>query len=243
MSIDEADAEMMELAGLAETQDKERLAVHFLLEPQQDEEASKKAGRPIFTDVEVIEVRIPGDVDLRREVVNADHKRRFPKQYLAFKKNQSQEAASGTPLSAWPLLSRAQVEESKYLGAHTVEQLAEVSDGALQKFGPGWRTIRQQARDWLAKAADGALLARLRSELESRDAKIQTLEDMLNKQATALAQAGINGDRPSLAPVQALPDPKMAELEAKLERLIAAQSAAPAPKRRGRPPKHPQPTE
>jgi len=229
---EEADAELMELAGLAESQEREKLAIRFYMDSMQDEVASKKAGRPIFNDVEMIEIRIPGDVDLRRYPVEDEHKRRFPKQYIAFKKNQSQEAASGTPLNQWPLLTKAQVEESKYLGAHTVEQLAEVSDGALQKFGPGWRTLRQQARDWLQKAADGALLAKLRSELEERDAKIQTLEDMLNKQATALAQAGITGDRP--APVA---DSRMADLEDKLNRLLAAQ-AAPAPKRRGRPPKN-----
>lgn len=234
MQIAEADAELMELAGLAETQQKESLAVRFIAEPQQNEDKTKKAGRPIFDEVEVCEIRIPGDTDLRREPVTAEHKRRFPKQYLAFKANQSQEAASGTPLAAWPLLTRAQVEEAKYLGAHTVEQLAEASDGGIQKFGPGWISIRQKARDWLTAAKDGALLVRLRSELEERDGRIKALEEMLTKQAQALQQAGIGTG--STAPVSGTPSVDVGALvAAEVAKALATVQAA--PKRRGRPPK------
>ena len=228
------DAELTDLGALAEKQPKEKLAIHFYTDPQQNAEKSKKAGRPIFDEVEMIEVRIPGQVDFVQRPVTEEEKQRFPAQYVAFKKNQDQTAASGTPLAQWPLLTKSQVEESKYLGAHTVEQLAEVSDASLQKFGPGWKTIREQARDWLKKAADGALLARLRTELETRDAKIKTLEDMLNKQALTLAQMGANGQ-----PVSA-PQPQsseIAELKAAVASLLAAKPADPAPKRRGRPPK------
>jgi len=238
---EEADEEMTRLAGLAEVQQAENLAVRFFIEPQEDETATKNQGRPIYRDVEMVEIRIPGDPDLRRSPVMQADKDRFPKQYLAFKRNQSQEAVSGTPLAQWALLSRAQVEEAKYLGAHTVEQLASASDASIQRFGSGWISIRQKARDWLQSAKDSSMLSKLRSELEERDARIKTMEDMLRKQGEAIASLGANGVR--AAPEPAPADDKLQALEAKLERLLAAQAVPPPviPKRRGRPPKNPQP--
>lgn len=232
---EEADAELMELAGLAQMQQPQAergISVNFLVEPQENAAKSKEAGRPIHDEVEVCEIRIVGDPDVRRHVVTEEHKRRFPKQYIAFKKRLDQDVASGTPLSAWPVLSRALVEDARFFGVRTVEQLADIPDSNLKNLGPGWMGLRQKARDWLIAAKDGAILVKLRSELEERDARIDALEEMLRKQAAALHAEG----KVPLAEAPAQSH-DLDALKASVAALAAQLASQAAPKRRGRPPK------
>lgn len=189
--------------------------VRFFFDVQEDEQASKKAGRKIFKDVERVEIRTPGDRDFICEDVNDGHRQMFAAQYEAFRKKESQEAVSGYALSQWAQMRRAQVEEARMLGVHTVEQLAAVPDALLQRFGVGWIELRQFARDWVARAKDGAETVRLRSEVEDLRTKVKTLESMLTRQAQELHR-----DMTVPASVQyvtASPaDDKIAKLEAKL---------------------------
>ena len=228
--MQESGVELMHrLHALAERQDHEQLDVRFLSDLVQNDAKSQAAQRPIFDEVEICEIRIPGDKDVRRVVVTDRERERFPKQYLAFKQNSDQATVSGTPLSELPWLSAANREEARYFGLRTVEQLAEMGDVYLQKLGPGWVTQRQKARDYLLKAKDSALLARLRDELAERDRKIATLEDMLNKQAAELR-------RPTTEGVAAAPAVDVAAMVAEqVQRALAA--AIPPPKKRGRPKK------
>jgi hypothetical protein len=235
---EEADQDMMDLAGFAAEQKAERLSVKFTVEPQENPEKSKKAGRPIFDDVEMCEIRIPGDADVRRQPVTTELKQRFARQYLAFKSGQSQETASGTPLAAWALLKRSQVEEARYFGVHTVEQLSEVPDSNMNTLGPGWIDLRQKARDWLEAAADGAKLNELRSELLTATQRISTLEEMLTRQAAALQQAGVTPQTAPTAPpvdVQALVASAVQEAMARVQVPVVE---APVKRGRGRPRKY-----
>ena len=70
-----------------------KLWIRFFVDAEQDLEGSETSGRPIFNEKEFIEIRIPGDRDIRREAVTDRHRAEFPKQYLAFKRLQHQEAA------------------------------------------------------------------------------------------------------------------------------------------------------
>jgi hypothetical protein len=67
------------------------------------------------------------------------------------------------------------VEEFAFFNVRTVENLAEMNDGVLQKF-MGGQALRQRARDFLAAAKDAAPLSQLRAELEKRDAEIEALK-------------------------------------------------------------------
>jgi hypothetical protein len=222
MARPEADASIMEASGLAnQRHPDDNLAVRFTLEPVENQEKSKEQGRPIFDDTEIIEIRIPGDPDIRRHAVSAEDKQRFHRQYAAWKANQDQHAVTGTPLSAWPLIKRSQVEEAKFFGVHTVEQLSEVADVNLQRLGPGWITLRAQALDWLKKAKDGAMLAKLRHELEERDRRIDALERMLKAQADELHKA------PSQQPTLSVVQPANAEVEALKSQMAQLMSMMP----------------
>lgn len=198
------------------------LAVRFLLEPVRNEAKSKEAGRLVCDEVEFCEIRLPGSTDVIRNVVSDVQRGRFSRQYAAFKNGQDQDVASGTPLKEWPIMTRSQVEEARYLGVRTVEALAQIPDTGIQRLGMGWNEMRQKARDWLIQAKDGSALARLRTENEEMRARLATLEEMLSKQAAAI-QAGTT---PAPAPVAAPPDPRIDLLMKKLDELQAEKTAA-----------------
>ena len=157
-----------------------RLAIQFSYEPVENEAKSREAGRPIYDEVEFIKIVAPGDRDnvVFRPVWDEPRNprsdtARFARAYAAFKAGEKA-AESGTPLAAWPGISRAQVEELKHFSVSTVEQLAAIADVHAQKFS-GIQSLKQRARDFLEQAAGNAPAEKLRAELETRDAQIATL--------------------------------------------------------------------
>lgn len=207
--------ELADIIGMADNQTRSTLIVTFSIEAQENEQKSREKGRRIFEDVEVIEIRVPGDHDFVRRVATQQDREQYPRQYLAFKRSQTQETVNGTPLSVWPQMLKSQVEEARAMGIQTVEQLAAVSDVHVQRFGPGWIELRQHARDWEKAATDGAATVKLRSDLEAMTARVKTLEAMLTKQAQELHR-----DPTVPRPVVASDtDEKIAKLEAMVARL------------------------
>lgn len=145
----------------------EKLFVRFGLHPRRDEAKSLEEGRPIFEDVEYIEIMVPGDKSntIHRPVTPAD-RNRFRAQYQAWKSGEDQDAATGTPLKAWPAITAAQVREIEHYNCRTVEQLATMSDSNLQGVGP-ILALRQKARDFIEAAKGTAPMQKLRAENET----------------------------------------------------------------------------
>ena len=159
----------------------------FYVEPMKMEFKSKEAGRPIFEDREYVRIIIPGD---RRtqvvEMVNDEHKARWPKHYEAFKAG-LEAPSEGTPLKDWPPISRSQVEELAYHHVRTLEQLAGVDDLKLQNLGMGMHHLRAQARLSLEMAAKGtAPLSKLIAENERLNAEVVRLTRELTESNTEL---------------------------------------------------------
>jgi hypothetical protein len=230
----ELDAGLEELAAAAMGQpQRESLAVRFFIEPMVNEQKSREAGRDIFEDTEMVEIRVPGDRDVIRRPASTEDKKRFASQYVAFRKSESQEAAEGFPLKEWASISRSQALELAQFGIRTVEHLAGAPDAHLQQIGP-LMALRQKARDWLAAAKDNAVLSKLRAENDDLKNRLAALENMLQTQSKDIEAARSNGGTlPAVAP----PDPRFAALEAQLVALAAAVQQKPEPKKRGRPPK------
>jgi hypothetical protein len=226
MPLATADDFMQELEGSAAVQPRSSLVVLFSSEAQENGEKSRKAGRKVFDDVEVIEIRNPGELDVIRRAATDRDRQSFPRQYLAFKRSQTQETVSGFPLAQWAQIKKSQVEEARFFGIHTIEQLAAVADSSLQRLGPGWTPLRQLARDWEKAAAGGAVTSQLRAELDAAKAQIATMQDMLTKQAAALRQdpATSTGAAVQYVPAQ---DEKIAKLESIVGRLMNQMTSAP----------------
>lgn len=231
--LNELDAGMEDLVALAMGKTKrENLAVRFYVHPTINEQKTREQGRQIFEDVDWIEIRIPGDRDTLQRAATDEDKKRFAHIYVAWKRNQSQEAAEGTPLREWAAITRSQAEELGSFGIRTVEHLAGMPDSNLQRVGP-LMAIRQQARDWLAAQKDTSVLTKLRSENDELRSRLTALENMLQTQSREIEAARVNG---GTLPAVAAPDPRLAAMEAQIAALVAAVQS-PEPKRRGRPPK------
>lgn len=163
------------------------LFVRFRMHPRKDAAASKEAGRPIFKNIEYVSISSPGDKlnQIDRPAYPHD-KQRFRRQYRAFKENMA-DSSSGTPLSKWPLMDAAQVEELKHFNVHTVEQLAMMPDGNIPNVG-NISHLKKHALDYLEVAKGNAPLVKMRAELETRDAAMAALRQQMDEQAKVIAQ-------------------------------------------------------
>jgi hypothetical protein len=171
-------------------QDAAKLFVRFSIEAKRNERKSVEEGRPVFDDVEYIEILTPGDKgnSIHRPIREHD-KQRFGAQYEAWKKGLT-EPVSGTPLSEWPGVTRSQVEMLAFHNCRTVEHLAGLSLSNAQSIGPV-QSLVQRARDYLEKAKGDAPLLKVRAELAERDNRIEALE----KQIQALIVSNDNRER------------------------------------------------
>ena len=190
----EAEFELMrQQMGYAPEQDA-RLLAKFSMEPVELSETTKEErikagqmppdalGRPVYEEQEFITIYIPGDKDnvIFRPIRNVD-KVRFAAQYRAFRDNKSQPDV-GTPLSSLPFMSKSQVLELEYFGCKTAEQLVGMSDVNGQKV-IGWSQLKKRVQTFLDAAAGAAPALKLQSELEKRDADIDTLRKQLEAQS------------------------------------------------------------
>ena len=152
------------------------LLVKFFEKPIPDQPATREKGRPMFKDVEFIEIRTPGNRDAICRPARQRDIDRFPKHYQAYKDRVSTEHLEGTLLSEWPLMARSRVEELSFHNIKTVEQLAGMPDSNVSQF-MGMNMLKQKAQQWLKQAQDGKASAELHKELEKRDDEIAELKE------------------------------------------------------------------
>jgi len=158
----------------------EHLAVRFFRKAARDDAASAEAGVMRFKEVEMIQIMVPGDRDnIVVRPAGAGDLRRFGKQYEDWKRNETSEQLNGTPLEMWGRLSLAQIEEYRYLGVRTIEQLAQLSDASCMKL-PGSLELKRKAAAFLEVQNDEAPLRKVQAELEQRDQVIAEMASRLN---------------------------------------------------------------
>lgn len=199
-----------------------RLAVQFYSRPMPNEFESEKQGRPIFYDCDFVKIFVPGDpTSIVDTAVREDHKKRFPLHWAHYQNKHGGDAREiGTPLSQWPRLSQAQVEELRALKFHTVENIANASDASLQRLG---------------------MIAGM-SPFAFRDHAIRFLAVAKNDSAAQEAETRAKALEEDNRKLREESDAKIAALKAEMEEKMAAQiaaavAAATAPKKRGPKPK------
>lgn len=159
---------------------------------------SKMQGRPIYEDREFVRIIIPGD---RRsqvvEPVNDEHKARWPEAYKAFTEG-LEAPESGTPLTEWAVsgMTKARAAELAHFHVKTVEQLATITDAAVQNLGMGMWELREKARKWLEIAEKGS------APIEQMMATIQSQGDQIKQLQADLATAIASLKEASLARAQ-----------------------------------------
>jgi hypothetical protein len=150
-----------------------KLYVQFYSRPIINGAESDAAGRPIFHDCDCVRIMVPGDkLSIVDRMASDDDKRRFADHFAKYQAGQ-QTQLIGTPLEQVPWMSRSKVEEYKYFGIHSVEQLAEASDSVGQKF-PGFYTDRDKAKAFIeAASGHNARIAQLEAALAQMQEKME----------------------------------------------------------------------
>lgn len=163
-------------------------------------------GRPMYDDVEVVDIRKPGSRDYcTHPVTEVSHwdtdphtggqikvtyAERFSRQYQQFKAK-LQQTKSGTPLDHVPFLTEARRAELRAQNIYTAEQLAAIDGQELKNLGTGGRDMKNRAIEFIAEAKTNAPNTQLAAELEALRARNAILEEdnEVLKQRTAAAAA------------------------------------------------------
>lgn len=164
------------------------LSVHFLEEPQINQEVTAATGVQTYDNVLIayvapmgmpksnvaheVERKLPdGTVKVNGEIAN-----KYGEQLKLYKAGHSSEA-QGTPLKDLIGMTPATAMSLRARGIHTVEMLADMGDGASGDLMGFW-DLRERARKHIELREKNAPTVRLESELASRD---KTIADMQNQ--------------------------------------------------------------
>jgi hypothetical protein len=155
-----------------------KLFVQFHRKAQLQKGESDKQGRAIYKEVDYIKIMVPGDkTTIIDRPVNSIDEKRFADRYAKWKAGAGN-VMEGTPISALPRMSLAKVEEYKYFGIHTVEQLASAADVIGQKF-LGFGEDKRAANAFLEIAKGNAPIEKMNEELKARDTTIAAMQEQI----------------------------------------------------------------
>jgi FtsZ-binding cell division protein ZapB len=172
------------------------LAVKFFIAPVRNEEKSAKEGRPIFDDTEMVEIRVRGDRNnIPVRPARPEDKQRFRDAYRAFKDGHTN-PQSGTPLAEWPLMSVSMVEELKYLGFHTVEQIAEAQETALNRV-MGLRQLKDKAKHFMELAKGNSPITELEKQNQELRDQLKASQEMMAKLSAKVDELVSKADAPA----------------------------------------------
>lgn len=173
------------------------LLVFFEEETEPNLRASKEHGVPMFDNLVIAKVMMPGDSksDVKYEVYRKrpdgseklSHQDRFGEAYEQWRKGNAP-TGTGTPLTEVPWIDRATAETFKARQVYTLQQLAELSDQLIAGFPRGMHW-REKARAMLAEGGKDAELTRLAEENAEMKERLSNMERMLSEQQ-AKAQPG-----------------------------------------------------
>ena len=186
-----------------------QLLVKFFLREKEDKDATAEEGRPMYKELEYIEIRAAGKRDaMACRPASHQDKQRFPRHYDAFKRRVEM-PVEGTPLAEWPQIARSTVEELSFLKIKTVEQLVSMSDNDASNFRGGL-ALKQKAAEFLKFSDKTKLIAEkqaLQDQLAAQSAQMAELKEMIvalqptkADNAVNLEPAEIDGDAPAPEP-------------------------------------------
>lgn len=180
--------------------------VEFETRAEEDRDATIKAGRVMFKDVDYVKVTPPGAYsvwegyaeDWLKSQEREPYHHLLLKAYEAFKQGK-EPPLNGTAVENCTMFTPAEVKQIK-LVCRTVEELAEWPDGSLGMFGMGGTRLKQKAQSWMASAnSTGTLAARL-DALEAEKASEKATSAQLREQLAELQKKleAQEGPRPTL---------------------------------------------
>lgn len=167
---------------------------------------SAAAGRPIFDDVEMVELHYPASKNwsahpstafshwaidsVSGDQIKVSYAERFSRQYQQFKSHATQ-TKTGTPLTYAVFLTEARRAELRAQNIYTLEALAAIDGQNLKNLGPGGREMKNAAMEYIEDSQRGAVNTQMQAEIEALRAKNQLMEEDL---ATLKIKAAVKFD-------------------------------------------------
>ena len=145
---------------------------------------------------EFVEIITPGDKNTVDDFAQDFHRREHWRQYKAFRDGKS--APIGIPIEECSFIAPSVLTELKYLGVHTVEQLADASD-VLCGRAPNGFDLREYARAVVKASVDSKSLGQvnlLKDELEKAQKMIAELQAQMTEVKTETAEIKRSPGRP-----------------------------------------------
>ena len=178
-------------------QSKDRLLVRFYDHPKY---GGIKDNKDVWLDETVTHVAIKnvGSQSIFEDALKTKDKikhysERFPEAYDAYVNGKKVEI-NGTPLSDLAGLDGVTIAQWGLLGVHTVEQLADMNDGALSKLGHGGHMFRKAAQEKLELKRLKAQQTML-EQAEKIENERQSANDSAGESGDSRGTATVNGDR------------------------------------------------
>lgn len=97
----------------------------------------------------------------------------------------------GTPLEAWPGVTKAQVDKFRAMRLRSVEEVAAMTDSDADHYGMGARKLRDMARAFVGAKGDAAKageIADLREANKALADKVEDLENLIREHGIAKAK-------------------------------------------------------
>lgn len=183
--------------------DKRPPFVQFEWRAVHDREATEREGRAMFKDVAFALITPAGSKDVVEKVWSewiADKKRQamsgmIPAEWIAHFElshkawlEQNEPPEFGTSVKMWPALTPSQVQRCVTVGLRTIEDMAEASEEAIQRYGMGGRDLKEKARAYLQSAVDHGKVAERVASLTVENEALRERLDMLQAQLDALGE-------------------------------------------------------
>jgi hypothetical protein len=185
-------------------EEKHGFYVEFELRAEEDRNETMKVGHPVFHDIEIAIITMPGGNLVVDKVVSAEllneWKRGIPGRkppspfataaYEAWKDGR-EAPVNGIDLKNWPGVTPAQLKMCQGCNIRTVEDLAESNADSIRKMGMGGVALKDKAISYLKSAGlnkNSEEVSALKVEMEAlreavtkRDAQIEKLMEQLTE--------------------------------------------------------------
>ena len=150
------------------------------LERQGDDSLIVQFFTHALTGEDRIRIQAPGDrLKVLESPATEDYRNRFPQQYEAFKRRESQYAGQ-TMVSDMPWIDEATQFHLASFRVVTVEQLSMLPDSSVEKMGLGVRKLRERAQKHLRVDTNvHEQMHKLESDVAERDARLAEQMSMM----------------------------------------------------------------
>lgn len=136
---------------------------------------SDQQGTEIGEYRDYVMILCPGQKDEFHRQATKQDKETYREEWSAYKASKDQRI-SGTPIELLPGIDVGRISSLKSLHIYSIEQMATLSDLAMQQVGIGAQDLRQRAKAFLAKKPDPAEVDTLRARVAELEALVATLQ-------------------------------------------------------------------